>query len=76
MLTVTDEFTRRCLVIIMARKRRSDDVLHVAAHDCITCAGAVTCRSSKGSHSAHGPIRSTRAPTRQFFSAPRYVPTP
>ena len=28
MLTVIDEFTRRCLAIIVARKLRSDDVLH------------------------------------------------
>ena len=28
MLTVIDEFTRRCLAIVVARKLRSDDVLH------------------------------------------------
>jgi hypothetical protein len=28
MFTVIDEFTRRCLAIIVARKLRSDDVLH------------------------------------------------
>ena len=28
MLTVIDEFTRRCLVIVVARKLKSDDVLH------------------------------------------------
>ena len=28
MLTVIDEFTRRCLGIVVARKLRSDDVLH------------------------------------------------
>ena len=31
MLTVIDEFTRRCLAVVMARKLRSDDVL-----DCLT----------------------------------------
>jgi transposase InsO family protein len=28
MLTVIDEFTRRCLAVVVARKLRSDDVLH------------------------------------------------
>jgi len=28
MLTVIDEFTRRCLAIVVARRLRSDDVLH------------------------------------------------
>ena len=28
MLTVIDEFTRRCLAIVVARKLKSDDVLH------------------------------------------------
>jgi hypothetical protein len=28
MLTVIDEFTRRCLAIVVARKLRSDDVPH------------------------------------------------
>jgi hypothetical protein len=28
MLTVIDEYTRRCLAIVVARKLRSDDVLH------------------------------------------------
>ena len=28
MLTVIDEFTRRCLAIVVARKLNSDDVLH------------------------------------------------
>jgi putative transposase len=28
MLTVIDEFTRRCVAIVVARKIRSDDVLH------------------------------------------------
>jgi transposase InsO family protein len=31
MLTVIDEFTRRCLAIIVARRLRSDDVLHCLA---------------------------------------------
>ncbi|WP_336325152.1 DDE-type integrase/transposase/recombinase, partial [Porphyromonas pogonae] len=28
MLTVIDEYTRRCLAIVVARRLRSDDVLH------------------------------------------------
>jgi transposase InsO family protein len=28
MLTIIDEFTRRCLAIVVARRLRSDDVLH------------------------------------------------
>jgi len=28
MLTVIDEFTRTCLAIVVARRLRSDDVLH------------------------------------------------
>jgi hypothetical protein len=28
MLTITDEFSRRCLAIVVARRLRSDDVLH------------------------------------------------
>jgi len=31
MLTVIDEFTRRCLAIVVARRLRSDDVLHCLA---------------------------------------------
>jgi putative transposase len=31
MLTVIDEFTRRCLAIVVARKLNSDDVLHCLA---------------------------------------------
>jgi putative transposase len=31
MLTVIDEFSRRCLAIVVARKLRSDDVLHCLA---------------------------------------------
>jgi putative transposase len=31
MLVVLDEFTRRCLAIVVARRPRSDDVLHCLA---------------------------------------------
>ena len=31
MLCVIDEFTRRCLAIVVARRLRSDDVLHCLA---------------------------------------------
>ncbi len=49
MLTVIDEFTRRCLAIVVARRLRSDDVLH-----CLT-----------GLFATHGPpehIRSDNGP--------------
>jgi len=41
MLTVIDEFTRRCLAIVVARKLKSDDVLH-----CLTDPSLCTVRPS------------------------------
>jgi putative transposase len=49
MLTVIDEFTRRCLAIVVARRLRSDDVLH-----CLT--------DLMSHHGPHEQIRSDNGP--------------
>jgi transposase InsO family protein len=61
MLTVIDEFTRRCLAIAVSRKLRSDDVLQ-----CLTDLFV-----------AHGPpehIRSDNTPAAAFLHDPKETP--
>ena len=43
-----DEFTRRCLAIIVARRLRSDDVLHCLADLCVTHGPPEHIRSDNG----------------------------
>ena len=49
MLTVIDEFTRRCLAIVVARRLNSDDVLHCLAELFTTHGPPEHIRSDNGS---------------------------
>ena len=48
MLVVLDEFTRRCLAILVARRLRSDDVLHCLADLFVTHGPPEHIRSDNG----------------------------
>jgi transposase InsO family protein len=48
MLTVIDEYTRRCLAIVVARRLRSDDVLHCLTELIVTQGTPEHIRSDNG----------------------------
>jgi putative transposase len=52
MLVVLDEFTRRCLAIVVARRLRSDDVLHCLADLFVTHGPPEHIRSDNGARSS------------------------
>ena len=65
MLVVLDEFTRRCLAIIVARRLRSDDVLHCLADLFVTHGPPEHIRSDNGPEFVAINVRLARPDRRQ-----------